>query len=220
MTWPQATVQTCVVHLVRNSLRYASKADWAPITKGLRAIYTAPTIEAATVEFDTFADTWHSKYPAMIRSWENTWDEFTPFFAFRVELRVDQQHRVHAVEWPVLPGEHVSHDSVGDLRDRLARQLGLVDLLEMGLDLTGRHPLRIERHDLLGQPFQTAGMLGHRDRLERRVPITRHLHLHRPDIGHHRLRIGTVSAVARPTAINRVGFVAEMVFELDVQPRL
>ncbi|NQY57785.1 MAG: transposase, partial [Ilumatobacteraceae bacterium] len=42
-TWPDATVQTCVVHMVRNSLRYASKADWAKITKAMRSIYTAPT---------------------------------------------------------------------------------------------------------------------------------------------------------------------------------
>ncbi len=87
VTWPQATVQTCVVHLVRNSLRYASKADWAQITKGLRAIYTAPTVEAASVEFDSFAQRWRDKYPAMIRSWETTWDDFVPFLAFPVELR-------------------------------------------------------------------------------------------------------------------------------------
>jgi putative transposase len=48
-TWPQATVQTCVVHLVRNSLRYASKADWGQVTKEMKAIYTAPTVEAAEI---------------------------------------------------------------------------------------------------------------------------------------------------------------------------
>ena len=52
--WPKATVQTCVVHLIRNSLRYASKSDWQSIAKGLRAIYTAPTVEAAEAEFDAF----------------------------------------------------------------------------------------------------------------------------------------------------------------------
>ena len=51
-TWPQATVQTCVVHLVRNSLRYASKADWQPIT-ALKTIYTAPTVAAAEDAFAT-----------------------------------------------------------------------------------------------------------------------------------------------------------------------
>jgi transposase-like protein len=65
-TWPDATVQTCVVHMVRNSLRYASKADWGKITKQMRAIYTAPTVAAAEAEFETFSDDWRSKYPAMI----------------------------------------------------------------------------------------------------------------------------------------------------------
>ena len=87
VTWPHATVQTCVVHLVRNSLKYASKADWVPITKGLRAIYTADTIAAAGVEFESFAEQWRQKYPAMIRSWETTWNEFVPFLEFPVELR-------------------------------------------------------------------------------------------------------------------------------------
>ena len=50
-TWPQAVVQTVVVHLVRNSLRYASKADWQPITKALKTIYTAPTVAAAEDAF-------------------------------------------------------------------------------------------------------------------------------------------------------------------------
>ena len=86
-TWPQADVQTCVVHLVRNSLRYASKKHWGQITKAMRAIYTAPTLEAATDLFQDFSDEWREKYPAMIRSWENAWDEFTPFLAFPTEIR-------------------------------------------------------------------------------------------------------------------------------------
>lgn len=87
VTWPNATVQTCVVHLVRNSLRYASKKHWAQITPRLRRIYQAPTVEAAETEFETFADEWRAKYPAMITSWENSWEEFVPFLAFPPELR-------------------------------------------------------------------------------------------------------------------------------------
>lgn len=86
-TWPQAEVQTCVVHLVRNSLRYASKKHWAQITKAMKAIYTAPTVQAAEDLFAEFSDEWREKYPAMIRSWENSWDEFTPFLAFPTEIR-------------------------------------------------------------------------------------------------------------------------------------
>ncbi len=85
--WPQAVVQTCVVHLVRNSLRYSSKADWSKITTGLRAIYTAPTAEAATDLFEDFAARWRGKYPAMVRMWENSWAEFVPYLDFPPEVR-------------------------------------------------------------------------------------------------------------------------------------
>ena len=87
VTWPHATVQTCVVHLVRNSLRYASKKYWAQIAKSLRGIYTAPTVEAAEARFAEFADEWRPLYPAMIQSWENAREEFVPFLQFPVELR-------------------------------------------------------------------------------------------------------------------------------------
>ena len=86
-TWPEATVQTCVVHLVRNSLRYASKKYWAQITKALREIYTAPTVDAAQARFQEFSDTWKPVYPAMIAGWEASWNEFVPFLEYPLELR-------------------------------------------------------------------------------------------------------------------------------------
>jgi transposase-like protein len=87
VTWPEATVQTCVVHLVRNSLRYASKKYWAQITRELKEIYTASTVEAAEQRFQEFSEQWKPLYPAMIQSWENSWQEFVPFLEFPVELR-------------------------------------------------------------------------------------------------------------------------------------
>jgi putative transposase len=86
-TWPDAIVQTCVVHLVRNSLRYASKKHWPQIARQLRKIYEAPTVPAAEAAFADFASQWAEKYPAIIRSWENTWTEFVPFLEFPPELR-------------------------------------------------------------------------------------------------------------------------------------
>lgn len=86
-TWPLATIQTCVVHLVRNSLRYASKADWSKITAGLKTVYTAPTVTAAEARFAEFAETWRGKYPAMIAMWERSWAEFVPFLDFPTEIR-------------------------------------------------------------------------------------------------------------------------------------
>jgi putative transposase len=86
-TWPLATIQTCVVHLVRNSLRYASKADWSQITTGLKTVYTAATVAAAETRFAEFAQTWRGKYPAMIAMWERSWPEFVPFLDFPLEIR-------------------------------------------------------------------------------------------------------------------------------------
>src|SRR5205823_3935077 len=86
-TWPDAAVQACVVHLVRNSLRYASKKHWGQITRELREIYTTPTVEAAEVRFAEFAIAWRETYPAMVSSWENSWAEFVPFLEFPIELR-------------------------------------------------------------------------------------------------------------------------------------
>ena len=86
-TWPQASVQTCVVHLVRNTLRYASKKYWQAITRQLRTIYTAPTVEAAEAAFEEFAQAWEPIYPAMIAMWRRSWPEFIPFLAFPVEVR-------------------------------------------------------------------------------------------------------------------------------------
>jgi len=85
--WDQTTVQTCVVHMVRNSLRYASKKHWGQITRQMRRIYTSPTVPAAEAAFEEFAEQWRDKYPAMIRSWENSWAEFVPFLEFPAELR-------------------------------------------------------------------------------------------------------------------------------------
>jgi transposase-like protein len=86
-TWPLVDVQLCVVHLVRNSLWFASKADWQPITKQLKEIYTAPGLDAAELLFEEFAEQWETKYPAMIKSWRDTWEDFIPFLEFPPELR-------------------------------------------------------------------------------------------------------------------------------------
>jgi putative transposase len=85
--WPQATVQSCVVHLVRNSLRYAGKQHWSKISADLKKVYTAPTVAAAQTAFEDFATTWRSKFPAMVAMWERSWTEFVPFLDFPPEVR-------------------------------------------------------------------------------------------------------------------------------------
>jgi putative transposase len=85
--WPQTIVQTCIVHLLRNSFKYASRKDWAAVAKDLKPVYTAPSEQAAWDRFAEFAERWEKKYPAIIRLWTNAWSEFVPFLAFDAHIR-------------------------------------------------------------------------------------------------------------------------------------
>jgi putative transposase len=85
--WPQAITQTCIVHLLRNSFRYASKKDWPAIAKDLKPIYTASSESAALDAFVAFGEQWGDRYPAIIRLWESAWAEFVPFLQFDNHIR-------------------------------------------------------------------------------------------------------------------------------------
>ncbi len=85
--WPRTVVQTCVVHLVRASFRYAARQHWDAIAKALKPVYTAPTEAAAMERFLEFSEVWGKRYPAIVRLWENAWAEFVPFLAFDPEIR-------------------------------------------------------------------------------------------------------------------------------------
>jgi transposase-like protein len=85
--WPRTIVQTCVIHLLRNSFRYAARQDWDKIARALKPVYTASTEEAALERFYEFSEVWGRKYPAIVRLWETSWSEFVPFLAFDVEIR-------------------------------------------------------------------------------------------------------------------------------------
>jgi putative transposase len=85
--WDRTIVQTCIVHLLRNSFRYASKKDWSQLAKDLKPVYTAPSESAAFDRFAEFSDTWESRYPAIVRLWTDAWAEFVPFLQFDVEIR-------------------------------------------------------------------------------------------------------------------------------------
>jgi putative transposase len=87
-TWTQATVQTCVVHLIRAAMRFVGYGDRKAVAKALKPVYTAANAEAARIELDAFADSnWGKKYPHAVTTWENAWERFTPFLAFPPELR-------------------------------------------------------------------------------------------------------------------------------------
>ncbi|MFF3359854.1 IS256 family transposase [Streptomyces sp. NPDC002917] len=85
--WPRTIVQTCVIHLLRNSFRYAARQDWDNMAKALKPVYTAPSEAAATERFLEFSETWGTKYPAVIKLWSDAWAEFVPFLSFDVEIR-------------------------------------------------------------------------------------------------------------------------------------
>ena len=85
--FPAAIVQACVIHLIRATLRYASRKYWDQLAKDLRAIYTAPTVEAAWAAFEELEEKWGKPYPAIPKLWRAAWEEFTPFLAYDVEIR-------------------------------------------------------------------------------------------------------------------------------------
>ena len=86
--FPATTLQTCIVHLIRNSLDYASWKDRKPLAAAIRPIYTAPSAEAAQAELDAFAEgPWGQKFPTVSAAWRNAWDRVIPFFAFPPEVR-------------------------------------------------------------------------------------------------------------------------------------
>jgi putative transposase len=85
--WPAALVQTCIVHLIRNTFHLASKRDWDALRRDVKPIYTAVNAGAARAALDELADRWGQRYGAIVRLWENAWEEFIPFLDYDVEIR-------------------------------------------------------------------------------------------------------------------------------------
>lgn len=87
-TWPKVTVQTCVVHLIRASMRFVSYKDRKRVAAALRAVYTAPTVEVAeTALWEFEASDLGQRYPATVSTWTAAWERFIPFLAFPPEVR-------------------------------------------------------------------------------------------------------------------------------------
>ncbi|MEK8110266.1 IS256 family transposase [Micromonospora sp. M12] len=85
--WPRTIVQTCIIHLIRNTFRLTSRRYWDEIKHDIKPIYTAVNAAAARAAFDDLADKWGGRYPAVIRLWDNAWAEFIPFLDYDVEIR-------------------------------------------------------------------------------------------------------------------------------------
>jgi transposase-like protein len=85
--WPAAIVQTCIIHLIRQTFRLASRRDWDALKRDVKPIYTAINAAAAREAFDQLAETWGPRYPAIVRLWDNAWQEFIPFLDYDIEIR-------------------------------------------------------------------------------------------------------------------------------------
>jgi putative transposase len=85
--YPKTEIQKCIIHQIRNSIKFVSYKDIKKITAALKPIYKAPTESAAIEELRLFEEQWGKKYPLIIRSWQNNWSELATFFKYPPELR-------------------------------------------------------------------------------------------------------------------------------------
>jgi len=85
--YPNTQVQLCIVHMVRNSLRYVGWKKRKEVAADLRTIYTAKTLEEAELALSSFSEKWDSEFPSISRSWLNHWESITPFFDYPDEIR-------------------------------------------------------------------------------------------------------------------------------------
>jgi putative transposase len=88
VAYPATTLQTCVVHLIRNSLDLAGWQDRKPLARALRQIYTAASVEAAVTALESFAEgPWGQRFPTIVKMWRQAWEHVIPFFAFPPAVR-------------------------------------------------------------------------------------------------------------------------------------
>jgi putative transposase len=85
--FPKTTVQTCVVHLLRHSLKYVPRRQQAAVARDLKPIYTAADADQAHAELERFDETWGARFPVITQAWLNVWEYVTPFLAFPPEVR-------------------------------------------------------------------------------------------------------------------------------------
>jgi putative transposase len=85
--WPRTIVQTCIVHLIRNTFRLVPSQDRDAVKRDIKPIYSAPSPDAAAIAMDELEEKWKKKYGAMIRLWRNAWEEFIPFLDYDLEIR-------------------------------------------------------------------------------------------------------------------------------------
>ena len=85
--FPKTDIQKCIVHQLRNSLRFVSYKDRKEVALDLKKVYQAPSEEAALLELEHFESEWNAKYPYISKSWRSNWDELSTFFKYPEEIR-------------------------------------------------------------------------------------------------------------------------------------
>ena len=85
--FPHTTVQTCIVHMIRNSLKFVNWKTRKQVSADLKPIYTAATEEVAQTALEEFADKWDESYPMIAKSWRSNWEKIVPFLAFAEDIR-------------------------------------------------------------------------------------------------------------------------------------
>ena len=85
--FPKTEVQLCIVHMIRNSLRFVAWKERKKVAADLKEVYKAATEEEGKMNLDTFAEKWDSKYPTISKSWNTNWQRLSPFFAYPPEIR-------------------------------------------------------------------------------------------------------------------------------------
>lgn len=85
--FPMTTVQTCIVHLIRNSLKYVPRREREQVARDLKPIYTALDADAAWAALEAFDEKWGSRFPPITKAWQDAWEYVTPFLAFPAEVR-------------------------------------------------------------------------------------------------------------------------------------
>jgi len=86
--FPDTVVQTCVVHVIRNAMKFVSYSDRKKVAAGMRAIYTAPSVDAAELALAAFDEKFGDQYPDAVQVWRNAWSDFIPFLDYPPELRL------------------------------------------------------------------------------------------------------------------------------------
>src|SRR6187431_290241 len=86
--WPETVVQTCIIHLIRNTFRLTSRKYWDELKRDVKPIYTAVNADAARAALDELSEKWGNKYAAVIRLWNNAWEEFIPFLDYGACCRI------------------------------------------------------------------------------------------------------------------------------------